>query len=343
MVYTQPRVPSSPPVIKPISDAGERPKWSVMIPAYNCSNFLPDALNSVLMQNISEEEMEIEVIDDASTDADVEEMVNRIGKGRIKYFRQPENVGSLRNFETCINRSRGITIHILHGDDRIKNGFYKKMGDLLNEYPEAGAAFCRYDYIDETGIVKFTREQDMDKDGILNNWLLRIAESCSIQYVSIVIKREIFEKLGAFYGLIYGEDWEMWVRMAQFYPFAYTPDVLAQYREHTSSITGVKFLNGGIMKDTRQVFRMIEDYLPASERASVIDRARKKSAHYGIQIAEIVWYNTRSVKYLNANVKQILIMCNTDKSVYKKVIKLYVKMAKHTIKNMLATLRLKKN
>jgi hypothetical protein len=54
-------------------------------------------------------------------DNNIEELVKKVGKGRVSYFRQKkQNVGSLRNFETCINRSRGKYIHLLHGDDRVK-------------------------------------------------------------------------------------------------------------------------------------------------------------------------------------------------------------------------------
>ena len=118
------RIPEEPPVIQAVSSEKERPLWSVMIPVYNCSNYFPEAILSVLRENVSPEQMEIEVIDDASTDADVEAIVKSIGQGRVKYYRQNENVGSLRNFETCLNRSHGRLIHLLHGDDRVKKGYY---------------------------------------------------------------------------------------------------------------------------------------------------------------------------------------------------------------------------
>ena len=61
------------------------------------------------------------VLCDGSTDLDVEALVMSLGKGRVKYYRQPQNVGSLRNFETCINRANGHLVHLLHGDDRVKD------------------------------------------------------------------------------------------------------------------------------------------------------------------------------------------------------------------------------
>ena len=112
----------SPPIIKPYPDVPGRPKWSVMIPAYNCAHLLPETLESILQQDPGPEHMQIMVVDDASTDADIEALVQQIGKGRISFYRQPHNVGSLRNFETCINMASGHLVHILHGDDRVKKG-----------------------------------------------------------------------------------------------------------------------------------------------------------------------------------------------------------------------------
>src|SRR4051812_13573109 len=121
------RIPSSPPLIAPVDNTIKRPLWSVMIPTYNCSAFLRETLESVLLQDPGAEKMQIEVIDDASTDADIEQLVAEIGKGRIGFFRQPVNQGSLRNFETCLNRSKGEWVHILHGDDVVVKGFYNEI------------------------------------------------------------------------------------------------------------------------------------------------------------------------------------------------------------------------
>src|SRR5260370_41738394 len=98
------RIPRQPPLIKPVPEHIKRPRWSVMIPAYNCSEYLRGNIQSVLQQDPGPEIMQIEVVDDASTDADVESLVRDIGQGRVGYYRQPENVGSLRNFETSLNR-----------------------------------------------------------------------------------------------------------------------------------------------------------------------------------------------------------------------------------------------
>jgi glycosyltransferase involved in cell wall biosynthesis len=226
-----------PPEIKPLASFIKRPLWSVMIPAYNCSGLLREAIASVLMQDLGEEIMHIEVVDDASTDANIEELVRDVGKGRVNYYRQSQNVGSLKNFETCLNRSTGYFIHLLHGDDKVKQGYYQKMNELFERYPQAGAAFCCYDYINEKGDIVWKPVPEQDEEGVLQNWLIRIAEKQRLQYCTISVRREVYEKIGGYYGVTYGEDWEMWVRIAAYYPVAYTPQSLAEYRMHENTIS----------------------------------------------------------------------------------------------------------
>ena len=98
----------APPFIPPCAWQGIRPQWSVMIPVYNCALFLTYTIESVLAQDMGgAAQMQIEVVDDASTDADVKALVEDVGKGRVLYFRQQHNVGNLKNFETCIKRANG--------------------------------------------------------------------------------------------------------------------------------------------------------------------------------------------------------------------------------------------
>lgn len=318
-------IPTSPPEIHPLPQSEMRPLWSVMIPVYNCSQFLPDTLQSVLMQNIPEAEMQIEVVDDASTDADVESIVRQIGAGRIRYYRQPQNAGSLRNFETCINRAQGRLVHILHGDDKVKTGYYKAIQDLFQEYPQAGAAFCRYQTFDEKGnIIKNDIPRLMLQNGLLANWLLRISQKNLIQYATITVRREVYERLGAFYGTTYGEDWEMWVRIAKYYPVAYTPDILAEYRKHSNSISGKKFLTGKYMKDLTYVFNLIQNHLPNENKKEVLKAAKKNYAYYGMSVTNSLWRKHRNKTYVMVNIKQVFNM-HTDATLCFKAAKLITK------------------
>lgn len=318
------RIPLSPPSISPIPAGQKRPVWSVMIPVYNCAEFLPDAMQSILIQDFGEEQMQIEVIDDASTDANIEKLVNEIGQGRIKYFRQPENVGNLRNFETCIIRSRGKLIHLLHGDDRVKPGFYNKITQIFQQYPEAGAAFSNYSFINQAGETNRNYCMEEKEAGILENWLIRISESQKIQYAAMVVRREVYEQLGSFYGVVCGEDWEMWVRIAKHYPVAYTPEILAEYRGHGGSLTWEKVQAGKIFEDLLLSIELIQEHIPEKDRPKMMARAKKHSAHFLIGWANHVWKKNKNFQDAQALIRQSLVL---SKDIYAlaRIAKFYLK------------------
>jgi glycosyltransferase involved in cell wall biosynthesis len=54
-------------------------------PVYNGLAYLEQTLLSVLSQDFGPDRMQIEVIDDISTEGDVAAIVNRVGNGRVAY------------------------------------------------------------------------------------------------------------------------------------------------------------------------------------------------------------------------------------------------------------------
>jgi glycosyltransferase involved in cell wall biosynthesis len=284
------RIPLQPPEIKPVPDSVSRPQWSVMIPAYNCSQYLTENIRSVLDQDRGEEQMQIEVVDDGSTDTDVKSLVEKIGNGRVRYYRQPLNVGSLRNFETCLNRATGHYIHLLHGDDKVENGFYEEIESLFTRFPEAGAAFTGFTFVDEQNQPLYDNKELLSKPGLLKNWLYEIARFQLIQPPAMVVKRFVYEKLGSFYAVHYGEDWEMWVRIAANYQVAHSPKKLALYRVHQNNITSRYFLSGQAMTDAMKVVDMIQEYVPPNERRLVKLSAKRHLAHYFSYTADKIYH-----------------------------------------------------
>ncbi|WP_207534012.1 glycosyltransferase [Desertivirga arenae] len=281
------RIPESPPLIKRVDKSDERPLWSVMIPVYNCLSYLKETLESVLSQDTGDMFMQIEVIDDCSTDGDVQRVVHEVGKGRVSYFRQPQNCGSLRNFETCINRARGHYVHLLHGDDRVKNGYYAEIEKLFALHPAAGAAFTDYRYINHVGEILMIRNPKLpEQGGIVSDFLTRSAKHQLLQPPAITVKRSVYESLGSFYAVHYGEDWEMWTRIASRFPIAYSPKPMAFYRvAHGIGITNNSFRSGQNIKDINKVISIIQNYLPEEIRSSSLREAKNYYAVYSIRVA----------------------------------------------------------
>jgi glycosyltransferase involved in cell wall biosynthesis len=318
------RIPQSPPVIKPISDKGERPLWSVMVPTYNCSNYLKETLQSVLVQAKNITEMQIEVIDDCSTDDNVEAIVNDIGKGRIGFFRQTENVGSLRNFETCINRSRGQLIHILHGDDMVEPGFYSEIKNLFKKHSSIGAAFTGLTAIDEKNGFVYHNNHVRDTPGIIDDWLLTIAVKQRLQVCSMVVKRSVYEELGSFYAVHYGEDWEMWARIATKFQVAYSPKDLALYRVHSNNISTRFSSTGQNIKDIKTVVGIIQNYLPADKKKGIKKIARRIQAIYFTQNAQQI-YKVHRDKLVAIKQARGALLLHFNKTTLISLLKLYVK------------------
>jgi glycosyltransferase involved in cell wall biosynthesis len=288
----------------PVSDMANRPLWSVVIPTYNCYNWLKQTLQSVLAQDPGPDKMQIEVVDDCSTDGDVAALVQEIGQGRIGFYRQLQNVGSLRNFETCLNRSKGRYIHMLHGDDLVLNGFYEEVESLFVKFPEAGAAFTNYSFIDDHNNITMPGSPLVKRAGILKDFLFQIAQKQLLQAAAMVVKREVYEHLGSFFAVHYGEDWEMWIRIAAHYPVAYSPKCMALYRGgqgHIASITSNSLKTGQNIRDIKKVIDIVQGYLPSEKRKELRKIAIKNfSRHYAKASSRIYQYDRRAA-FVQAN------------------------------------------
>lgn len=251
--------------------------WSVMIPTYNCADYLKETLVSVLAQDPGTGLMQIEVVDDCSAEDDPAAVVEEVGRGRVTFYQQPRNVGHVNNFNTCLRRARGHLVHLLHGDDCVREGFYRKMQRAFTEQgssselpseatPGVGAAFCRYISMDEESHWQTISQLEQAKSGVLDNWLEKIAVGQRLQPPSMVVRREVYERLGGFDRRIarYGEDWEMWVRIAATYPVWYEVEPLALYRIRPASLSGKSVRTGENGRDLRMVIQLNQAHLPES-------------------------------------------------------------------------------
>jgi glycosyltransferase involved in cell wall biosynthesis len=279
-----------------------------MIPVFNNIRYLPAAMHSVMEQWPDAKTMQIAVMDDASTDGDVRQLVRDVAGTRVEYFRHPANVGSLANFNTCLEKARGHYVHLLHADDRVLPGFYARVGQMFAKYPEAGAAFVRERHIDSGGVMLRVAPAQSEKESLLDHWLDRIALEQRLQYVSIAVRRSVYEDVGGFYGVTYGEDWEMWVRIASRYRFAYSPEVLAEYRIHQQSISYSKILSGRSIEDLLWVIDVTDGYLPLEKRKLRSRAARKVLAKEALIHAELLWRAGESTRLVVRHITRALLL-----------------------------------
>jgi glycosyltransferase involved in cell wall biosynthesis len=247
---------SAVPRIAPVPPGVSRPLWSVMIPTFNCAKYLPVTLESVLVQDLGPEQMQIEVVDDCSDKDDPEKVIKEIGPGRISFHRNPLNQGQPRNLNTCLERSRGRLIHILHGDDLVEPSFYREFGAAFEDSPECAAIFCRAFMIDENSdlldLSHFCRDLE---EG--SNDARELIKSNSLRTPAAAVRRYFYEQYGGFdTSLPYTTDWDMWVRSIVNGRARMLNRPLARYRE----------FNGNLSSRFRRSAEDLRDCLRFSEK-----------------------------------------------------------------------------
>ncbi len=272
------------------SGSHHRPFWSVMIPTYNPKiHYLEQTLKSLLEQAPNSDRMQIEVVDDCSTNSDVEELVTKISNSRVSFYQQPQNLGQVANWNDCIQRARGTWIHILHQDDIVLPGFYNSLQAALEKESNVGAAFCRHYYIDEAGNQQFLSESERETAGILENFIERIAVRQRVQFASIAVRRDVYEKLGGFSQQAgSAADWEMWKRIAAHYNVWYEPQILACFRLHSASETSRLMQSGGNIADARKAIEISRLYLPKTLAEELSNQSKEHYAIEALKMAHIM-------------------------------------------------------
>ena len=274
------------PVVE-ATTASPRPFWSVMIPSYNSAALLVRALESVLAQDEGPDQMQIEVVDDASTQGEAADVVDRVGRGRVGYYRQPRNVGATANFTTCVRRSRGVWVHLLHSDDLVKPGFYEAYQEAITCCPDA-LMIAAQTFLVDADEQKLGVTQPVDAEsGYMKNAALMIATSNPLRCVSVVVARRAYEQLGGFHpGLFHANDWEMWARVANAGPVAWVGEPKGLYRSHPESHTSRLHRSTAYLGDcVAAVEVMAGHFSDPKQRALARIGGRRVVADYALHVA----------------------------------------------------------
>lgn len=258
---------NTPPKIASLPADASRPSLSVMIPTHEPGSYLVGALRSVLRQDLGSEQMQIAVVDDASR-SDVQALIEQAaGHGRVELHTTDTNRGISGNWNRCLQLARGHVVHLLHQDDLIEDGFYRRMLPPFTRHPELGMAFCRHAFIDSQNRTTRVSHREKWFAGVLGAWLERIATKQRVQCPAVLVPRAVYENIGGYRtDLHYALDWEMWVRIAARYAVWYEPKVLARYRRHEEN-ESTRLLNAGkIGHDVVNAIELIGAHLPAATR-----------------------------------------------------------------------------
>ncbi len=294
------------PKITPPSASCERPFWSVMIPAYNPDpDHLREALISVLEQDPGAADMQIEVVDDGSSEIDVGALVKQVGGSRIHFHRSDHHTDIGRSWNRCVDRARGRWIHLLHQDDFILPGFYQRLRRGIATVPTLGMACCHTWIVDESGKKAIRSRLHKDVPGILSDWMQHIYVDLAIQTPAIVVRRDVYECIGGFdTSFHYALDWDMWKRLAATSAIWFDPEAMACYRLHGKSQSTKYHDTLASMVEIRRSIDTSRSYLPAAVRGRIFRQANRNYCHFAIELAFKMLFFRRDVRLAWAYVRE---------------------------------------
>lgn len=127
---------------------------TVGIPVYNRASLVKIAVESALRQPLSADELEILVVDNASTDG-TWEVLNAYRDPRLRLVRNERNLGLFGNFNRCIFLARGEFVLTLCSDDALADGFLEPAQRLLAARPDVAIVSSRGRATDEVNGKSF--------------------------------------------------------------------------------------------------------------------------------------------------------------------------------------------
>jgi glycosyltransferase involved in cell wall biosynthesis len=128
------------------------PRLSVGLPVYNSSAYVAESIEALLGQTF--EDFELIISDNASTDStgDICRRYQQLDS-RIRYYRQPRNIGLAPNHNFCVTKAAGPLFKWAAGDDLYARTLIEECVAALDEYPEVVLAHSWTAMIDGTGTV----------------------------------------------------------------------------------------------------------------------------------------------------------------------------------------------
>jgi glycosyltransferase involved in cell wall biosynthesis len=259
------------------------PKVSVIIPTYNCAQYISDTISSVLNQTHTE--FEIIVIDDGSID-NTRMIVGSFHDDRLQYYYK-ENGGSSNARNYGIAKATGEYIAFLDSDDVWLPAKLEDQINLFKRDHNLEIVSCNIQFINEVG--KDMHLLDMrtlyPKDGLnLENLL----QHSSLLPSSVLIKKEVIDEIGSFEGQYDpAEDIEYFLRVLARYSLGIVEKVLLKYRVRPHS-----WSRGLRSYHARE--RVLDDFFKSPTVNNDIElESAKTNAYYGLYYnhgKDLLWY-----------------------------------------------------
>jgi len=272
------------------------PKVSIVIPVYNGSNYLREAIDSALGQTYKN--IEVIVINDGSNDGGKTDKICKSYGNKIRYFKK-ENGGVSSALNTGIEKMEGEYFSWLsHDDIYYPEKIEKQIEYLSKNYDDKKILFCDYELINEKGehieFVRFDHKELKEKPeyALLRGY---------INGITLLIPKSAFDKYGEFdETLKCVQDYDMWRRFMKSYKFEHVPIIITKTRIHPQQDSNK---NPNVVKEGNAIWiKIIEDF-------STEDKRKLENTEYNFYREMGIFLGTtvyeKAMKYAENKAKRI--------------------------------------
>ena len=206
----------------------KNPKITVYITNYNYGKYIVKAIESILNQ--TEQDFEVLIIDDGSTDDSITILENYTENPKIKIIQQ-NNKGLTVSNNVALKLANGKYIMRLDADDFLFDNALENLSSILDRDSDVGMVFGDYYIIDENeNIVEHFQRHNFNKDV---NLLDQPAHGACTMF-----RIECLRQLGGYDETINRQDgYELWLRFIEKYKVNNINEPIFYYRQHDNNLT----------------------------------------------------------------------------------------------------------
>ena len=210
----------------------KNPSVCVVVPLLNEARYLRESMDSLLAQDYWP--LEIIVYDAGSTDGTLEILKTY----PVEVIIEP-GLGQMAAINRGWQRTSAEFVTWWAGDDLYKPGAIRRLAGELRAHPEAGFVHADADIIDEKGeIIAHIAPGDIQ--------LRDLVAAFDMMAQSALIRPAALERAGMMDETRrLAADWDLFLRLAQYYPARYVPFTAAERRIHSGSEDAKNIEAGG--------------------------------------------------------------------------------------------------
>lgn len=211
----------------PVTDTGNTPRVTVLMPVYNAASHVAAALESILVQTWRD--FEFLIIDDGSTDRSAQ-IIRSFGDIRIRFVSNGRNLGLIHTLNNGLDLAQGKYIARMDADDISLPRRLERQVDFMDRNPAIGACGT---WVETFGERNEVWHYPVEPEVVRVHLLFRSA----LAHPAACLRRAAFVEHGLRYDDHYphAEDFQLWQRASEYFPIANMDKVLLKYNIHSSS------------------------------------------------------------------------------------------------------------